>query len=860
MKKVLVLTALLLSVATASEDQGRLQKLLQDAGIDVGGSAESRSSSSSSSSAFLDRLLGLAMPLQAIDIEEWHSAWQHATFPFVVRNATQSVWSGAGPLSCTDITATYAEKELWFQDHSAPDSDSELPRCTKVGTAAGQMASCGGQPPTLSRVPVPAAESSKPAYFTAQSHTDSAALLYEDLMRAGLHERPPLYLESVSLDISCDHIVREIIRDGTVRMPPVANYSFLYHGDIFSGTFLHQHGSACAWSSAPKLWMFMSPEQYCALPSDGDNEITPRCSSARIGTRECVEGVHPLDFLQHIDRLLEGGIAPTFHVQQKGDLFCFPEGWYHGTVNLAPTTTLSFVRDVSSPTMACDDEVAFASDGASHDHTFASGDEGDDSTFASDGDDDDGGGDSTFANENDEDDFTFANDNDEEEAASLEAFGEYMAQGMGETEYIVEVDAAEEANDDGTVDPLPDDGDPAKFYLDKAFAPFYSQQEALACRYLEKAKDAILSTQHDEELEYEIFSWHARTARALVVAQRCSDANELRFDRALKDLMDKFPGSVEGAYLAGAAASRRGDHLGAAQHFQAVLKPMLNPDAATAADGKVGTKMLHDMEFPTIVVSNAILALRRAGLSANASDLYARAADEMRAPPVWESVEQSPPFYTHHGSQVQPEFLDMDALPWLQQLRGLVSKSRAALVQLSQHSHAEDTASPPPPPPPSVTLAPIICNGPGRVVSVATVMHRGQWDESICDAHLHLCNFLTETMAVSGAQRNAQPPGAVEIVRMPAGSASSVFRSISNEVGIAMFTLSGAAQLTVGGAAARPLTIAAPSVFDSSFMHSVSVGDDGDWVALLVPFWRRDMVLQPYSSFENGAPASNVEW
>ena len=54
-----------------------------------------------------------------------------------------------------------------------------------------------------------------------------------------------------------------------------------------------------------------------------------------------MEDVQPLDLLQHYWELRALGHEPLLHIQQPGDAFCFPDGWYHATVNLGPTLAIA---------------------------------------------------------------------------------------------------------------------------------------------------------------------------------------------------------------------------------------------------------------------------------------------------------------------------------------------------------------------------------------------------------------------------------------------------------------------------------------------------------------------------------------
>ena len=124
---------------------------------------------------------------------------------------------------------------------------------------------------------------------------------------------------------------------------------FLYAGDKYSGTFFHQHGSGCAMMSEDtrtdshrhpaRLWLLYSPDRYCSLKSL-PKHLPKRCPSI---DGNCIEGMHPLDVLQHYWELLAYKLAPTLHIQKPGEVFCFPEGYYHATVNLGPSLSVAIV-------------------------------------------------------------------------------------------------------------------------------------------------------------------------------------------------------------------------------------------------------------------------------------------------------------------------------------------------------------------------------------------------------------------------------------------------------------------------------------------------------------------------------------
>ena len=128
---------------------------------------------------------------------------------------------------------------------------------------------------------------------------------------------------------------------------------FVYIGDKFSGTFLHDHGSVClmastATESSSKLWILYPPHssfsspQYCTLNGSLPSHLPKFCAAdARFKEKDCIEDLHSLDLLQHYWELRALGSAPLLHIQKPGEVFCLPEGWYHATVNLGPSMSIA---------------------------------------------------------------------------------------------------------------------------------------------------------------------------------------------------------------------------------------------------------------------------------------------------------------------------------------------------------------------------------------------------------------------------------------------------------------------------------------------------------------------------------------
>ena len=131
---------------------------------------------------------------------------------------------------------------------------------------------------------------------------------------------------------------------------------FVYLGKIYTGSFIHKHGSACAYSMGGKrLWMLYNKTGMGLLNNKNLPKYIPH-KCPRMDSK-CIEGLHPIDMLQHYEELIDLNLEPYIHIQNDGDVFCFPEGWYHGTVNLDNvnlTLTVSFVLNQKEPFITSD--------------------------------------------------------------------------------------------------------------------------------------------------------------------------------------------------------------------------------------------------------------------------------------------------------------------------------------------------------------------------------------------------------------------------------------------------------------------------------------------------------------------------
>jgi hypothetical protein len=190
-----------------------------------------------------------------------------------------------------------------------------------------------------------------PVYFNTRSDRRSAQALHADLDAADLRKKTPVYVEANTADPIGRQMLDSLLEDETLRLPPLPDglskssvQSFMYIGGLFSGTYMHQHGSACLYSDGPKLWFLLNKTGMCSLrgPPTIPRHLPQRCPAR---SDECIENIHPLEILQHYEELRELGIAPFLHLQRAGEVFCFPERWFHGTINLGPTVAPAFVLD-----------------------------------------------------------------------------------------------------------------------------------------------------------------------------------------------------------------------------------------------------------------------------------------------------------------------------------------------------------------------------------------------------------------------------------------------------------------------------------------------------------------------------------
>ena len=221
-----------------------------------------------------------------------------------------------------------------------------------------------------------------PNWISWPSNASSAQQLYTELARAGYAHRTPTYLESNFKHKDNGGLIRALYKDDVLlpihnvtsnvlaqtsrenqqsnhmlRLPnnSVLDTVFLYIGDRHSGTFLHQHGSSCSMSTGERIWLLYDPQQYCNVNETIPFHLPKRCPRVE---GKCLEGLHPLDTMQHYFELKELGVQPLLHLQQPGEIFCFPSHWFHGTINLEPTVVVALVlsRYPDGPSHRCTED------------------------------------------------------------------------------------------------------------------------------------------------------------------------------------------------------------------------------------------------------------------------------------------------------------------------------------------------------------------------------------------------------------------------------------------------------------------------------------------------------------------------
>jgi len=309
-------------------------------------------------SNFLDTILDLSntfhresLPFPTFEREEFFTAWLsnqrgNMAQPFSVKNMTflRTVANSSA------LAARYGHLRVGFQLMSdgsregLPYRGETLKLSEFVDRVAKQNRHASSMPPQP-----------EPPYLRTRSASRLAQELYKELnvVRAIAHYSP-LYAESYSEFINdSGELTATLLQDRVIDFPNVTaggpreigkKRVFTYIGERFTGSFIHKHVSACASSTGAKLWMLYTKDGMSKLrgPPDLPSHLPRKCPSVQGG---CIEGIHPLDVLQHYEELHKLRLSPILHVQEKGDVFCFPDGWFHGTVNLEDVVTISWLTD-----------------------------------------------------------------------------------------------------------------------------------------------------------------------------------------------------------------------------------------------------------------------------------------------------------------------------------------------------------------------------------------------------------------------------------------------------------------------------------------------------------------------------------
>ena len=330
--------------------------------------------------------------LHVSGVDEWYETWnQHNdginAQPFSVTDVP--TWWRSPSFGCSEIRQSYEDMLLDYQFMSTgwiPGSEEELQGkdlgLSSLLNCTRRIPSCNVQVSidTLENEPDPEkkgnvidanngiedvdrnTEKVTPNWIQWPSNTLSTRQLYHDLAKYNYTYRTPAYVESDWSDNEPSSLIRALYRDDVllpvynltsnsknnhhdnnmIHIPRNSQLStiFMYIGDRYSGTFLHQHGSSCSMSTGERIWILYDPHKYCDVNETLPKNMPKRCPR---GEGRCMEGIHPLDILQHYFEMRELGVQPLLHLQKPGDIFCFPKHWFHGTINLEPNVVVSVV-------------------------------------------------------------------------------------------------------------------------------------------------------------------------------------------------------------------------------------------------------------------------------------------------------------------------------------------------------------------------------------------------------------------------------------------------------------------------------------------------------------------------------------
>jgi len=349
------------------------------------------------------------VPAQVSGARAWYKKWARnymgrTARPFRVRNAPLW-WPNHSNFSCAEIIRSHGDLHIDYQFAgtgwligSKEEKEAQNQHSFSMSHCARRIPSCQvpwseiERPEDIYILPevmqrflknnLLSNVSGVPPYLLWPSNRTSGQHLYADLKAAGYFDRTPTYVEANLINEDADKLLRALFNDSillplrnttyddtlsdqdlksALYLPTKGKLStvFMYIGDAYSGTFMHNHGSSCTRTTGKRLWMLFKPEEYCYLNNTGIPKHLPkRCPRLQGG---CIDGLHPLDVLAHYFELKALGVAPRLYMQQPGELFCFPANWYHGTLNFEPNVAMAVVlkRD-STASCELDDEEAKA--------------------------------------------------------------------------------------------------------------------------------------------------------------------------------------------------------------------------------------------------------------------------------------------------------------------------------------------------------------------------------------------------------------------------------------------------------------------------------------------------------------------
>ena len=253
-------------------------------------------------------------------------------------------------MDCEKLVSEYGNLQVAYQllsDGSANGGESLLYSALSFSEAVVNFARCGKRSLYSTKKVQVLYEDAKqqeiPSYFATQVRgAGGDHPLFQELKNAGFFHKSPAYIESGMHHPLGGELILHLLTETGILAPPsflsledvLDNEAFLYIGEKYSGSYVHQHGSACCHSTGRRLWILFDTSTICRL--DGSHPSLPI-------SRQNISTMHPLDIIQHYPHMRELQVAPTLHIQEKDEWFCFPERMFHGTINLEPVVAPSFV-------------------------------------------------------------------------------------------------------------------------------------------------------------------------------------------------------------------------------------------------------------------------------------------------------------------------------------------------------------------------------------------------------------------------------------------------------------------------------------------------------------------------------------